>query len=111
MSTKICACCGQSFRPDPRVKNHTYCSAPDCQKERCKQWRQTKMNYLGRIIDEKCWCNLDTRIPANCALPDHALERPIVPNPLVLKQGTRVRDWKAALTRFTIQLEERVPKP
>ena len=43
MSTKLCACCGQSFQPDPRVKNHTYCLAPDCQKERRKQWRQTKM--------------------------------------------------------------------
>ena len=31
------------FPADPRVKNHTYCSAPDCQKERRKQWRQTKM--------------------------------------------------------------------
>ncbi|MCK0508442.1 hypothetical protein [Aromatoleum anaerobium] len=40
MSTKICACCGQTFQPDPRVKNHTFCSAPDCQKERCKKWRQ-----------------------------------------------------------------------
>jgi hypothetical protein len=43
MSTKICACCGQPFLPDPRVKNHTFCSAPACQKERRKQWRQNKM--------------------------------------------------------------------
>ena len=43
MSIKICAYCGQSFQPDPRVKNHSYCSATGCQKERRKQWRQTKM--------------------------------------------------------------------
>jgi hypothetical protein len=43
LSTKICGCCGQSFQPDTRVKNHTYCSAPCCQKERRKPWRQTKM--------------------------------------------------------------------
>ena len=27
MEPKICACCGQSFPPDPRVKNQTYCAA------------------------------------------------------------------------------------
>jgi hypothetical protein len=53
MSTKICACCGQSFPPDPRVKNHTYRSAPDCQKERRKQWRQTKMKTDPDYRDNK----------------------------------------------------------
>ena len=43
MSTKICACCSQQFRPDPRVKNQTFCSAQNCQKERRKLWRQTKL--------------------------------------------------------------------
>lgn len=27
MEPIICACCGQSFPPDPRVKNQTYCAA------------------------------------------------------------------------------------
>lgn len=53
MSTKICACCGHSFQPDPRVKNHTYCSATDCQKERRKQWRQTKMKTDPDYRDNK----------------------------------------------------------
>ncbi len=53
MSTKICACCGQSFQPDPRVKNHAYCSAPDCQKERRKHWRQTKMTTDPAYRDNK----------------------------------------------------------
>lgn len=43
MTTKNCACCGQPFLSDPRVKNQTYCSAPECQKERRKKWRQAKM--------------------------------------------------------------------
>jgi len=43
MTEKNCACCGQPFLSDPRVKNQTFCSAPDCQKERRKKWRQTKM--------------------------------------------------------------------
>lgn len=43
MTTKNCACCGQPFFSDPRVKNQTYCSAPECQKERRKKWRQSKM--------------------------------------------------------------------
>ena len=47
MSTKICACCGQPFLPNPRVKNHTFCSAPACQKERRKQWRQNNMLTSG----------------------------------------------------------------
>lgn len=38
----VCACCGQSFLPDPRVKNQTYCSTPACQAERRKRWRQTR---------------------------------------------------------------------
>ena len=43
MSTKVCMSCGQSFLTDPRVNNHTFCSAPECQEERRKQWRQNKM--------------------------------------------------------------------
>lgn len=53
MTTKICACCGLPFHPDPRVKNHTFCSAPDCQKERRKQWRQTKLKTDPAYRDNK----------------------------------------------------------
>lgn len=42
MEFRICACCGQSFTPDPRVKNQTYCSSPACQAERRKRWRQSR---------------------------------------------------------------------
>lgn len=33
MSTKIGACCGLPFQPDPRVKNHAFCSVPDCPRQ------------------------------------------------------------------------------
>lgn len=43
METKVCACCGQAFITDPRVNNQTFCSSPQCQKERRRNWRQAKM--------------------------------------------------------------------
>ncbi len=50
MTTIICACCGQSFLPDPRVKNQTYCSTPTCQTERRVQraWINRNPDYLRK---------------------------------------------------------------
>lgn len=53
MSSIICACCGQSFLPDPRVKNQTYCSTPACQAERRKRWRQTRTRTGDVYLDNK----------------------------------------------------------
>ena len=53
MEPKICACCGQSFPPDPRVKNQTYCSSPACQADRRKRWRQTRSRTDEVYLDNK----------------------------------------------------------
>ena len=45
MSTKICACCGQSFQPDTRVKNRTYCSAD-------WNWGETGLVMKGQVLKQ-----------------------------------------------------------
>lgn len=53
MPIKICACCGQSFTPDPRVKNQTYCSTSACQAERRNRWQQTRLRTGEVYLDNK----------------------------------------------------------
>ncbi len=38
MEKKHCVACNQSFQPRPQVPNQSYCSAPECQRERRKLW-------------------------------------------------------------------------
>lgn len=42
MAKKICASCGREFTPRPQVRNQTFCSAPECQRERHRQWQKRK---------------------------------------------------------------------
>ena len=39
-----CVCCRRRFRPDPRVKGQTYCSRPECQKARRRDWQKKKLS-------------------------------------------------------------------
>lgn len=43
MSSTLCACCGQPFEPRPQVPGQTYCSSPDCQRARKRQWQRAKL--------------------------------------------------------------------
>ena len=43
MENKQCAACNQPFQPRPQVPGQSYCSAPDCQRERRKQWQRRKL--------------------------------------------------------------------
>lgn len=43
MTTKRCVCCGQNFLPRPKAPNQPYCSLPDCQRARKRQWHQRKL--------------------------------------------------------------------
>jgi len=43
MSSTLCACCGQSFEPRPQVPDQAYCSSPDCQRARKRQWQRAKL--------------------------------------------------------------------
>jgi hypothetical protein len=40
--SKHCKACGRVFRPHPQVPDQTYCSAPECQRERRRRWQQQK---------------------------------------------------------------------
>jgi hypothetical protein len=40
--SKRCKACGQLFQPHPQVPSQTYCSAPECQRERRRLWQQKK---------------------------------------------------------------------
>ena len=43
MMTKRCACCGQPFEPRPQVPDQAFCSSPDCQRARKRQWQRDKI--------------------------------------------------------------------
>jgi hypothetical protein len=43
MMTKRCACCGQPFEPRPQVPDQAFCSSPDCQRARRRQWQRDKL--------------------------------------------------------------------
>jgi hypothetical protein len=43
MTNKICACCGQPFEPRPQAPDQAYCSSPNCQRARKRQWQRAKL--------------------------------------------------------------------
>lgn len=43
MNFKRCAACGHAFQPHPRVSNQSYCSTPECQRERRRRWQRSKL--------------------------------------------------------------------
>jgi len=43
MKSKRCVVCHQSFQPCPQVPNQSYCSAPECQRERRRRWQRNKL--------------------------------------------------------------------
>ena len=60
MERKQCVVCNQSFQPRPQVPDQSYCSAPECQRERRKQWHcqklQTDPDYLhNQARAQKAW--------------------------------------------------------
>jgi hypothetical protein len=43
MMPKRCVCCGQPFEPRPQVPGQAFCSTPDCQRARKRQWQRDKL--------------------------------------------------------------------
>lgn len=41
--TRHCTCCGKPFEPRPQVPDQTFCSSPDCQRARKRQWQRAKL--------------------------------------------------------------------
>jgi len=42
MESKHCAGCGKSFHPRSQTPKQSYCSAPECQRERRRRWQQAR---------------------------------------------------------------------
>jgi hypothetical protein len=45
MDSKLCAACGQLFRPRHQTPTQTFCPAHDCQRERRRRWQQAKRHH------------------------------------------------------------------
>ena len=43
--TKQCKACGTTFQNHPKVPNQTYCSSPECQRERRRRWLEEKRQF------------------------------------------------------------------
>ncbi|CAG2149504.1 MULTISPECIES: hypothetical protein [Burkholderiaceae] len=41
--TRHCTCCGKPFEPRPQVPDQSFCSTPDCQRARKRQWQRAKL--------------------------------------------------------------------
>ena len=42
MESRQCVGCGKSFHPRPQTPKQSYCSAPECQRERRRRWQQVR---------------------------------------------------------------------
>jgi hypothetical protein len=43
MSSTLCTSCGQPFETRPQVPGQAYCSSPNCQRARKRQWQRAKL--------------------------------------------------------------------
>lgn len=43
MTTKYCTHCGHPFEPRPQVPDQAFCSAPECQRARKREWQRAKL--------------------------------------------------------------------
>lgn len=41
--TRCCACCGKNFEVRPQVPNQSFCSVPECQRARKREWQKDKL--------------------------------------------------------------------
>ena len=41
--TRPCACCGEPFEPRPQVPDQIFCTSPDCQRARKREWQRSKL--------------------------------------------------------------------
>jgi hypothetical protein len=42
VKSKQCAGCGKAFHPRPQTPNQSYCSSPECQRERRRLWQYAR---------------------------------------------------------------------
>ena len=60
MESRWCNACGTAFLPRPQAPRQSYCTQPQCQKERRRLWQQAKRrsdpDYLSNQVQaQKAW--------------------------------------------------------
>lgn len=65
MENRWCTACGNSFRPCPQIPRQSYCTEPDCQRERRRLWQQTKRRSDPDYLDnqaqaQRAWSKRNT---------------------------------------------------
>lgn len=58
---KTCLCCQRRFNPHPAVRHQRYCSDPECQKTRKRNWQKEKLlrdrDYRANQAEaQRQWC-------------------------------------------------------
>ena len=43
MTTRLCSHCGHPFEPRPQVPDQAFCSTPECQRARKREWQRAKL--------------------------------------------------------------------
>jgi len=59
MDRKRCASCGRAFRPKPQVPHQAFCAAPDCQRERRRQWQHAKRRSDSDYLENEASARRD----------------------------------------------------
>lgn len=60
MDQMVCASCGREFPVRPQSPNQTYCSAPECQRERRRRWSKAKLKAdpdyrANQLAAQRAW--------------------------------------------------------
>lgn len=60
MAQMACACCGREFTVRPQTPKQTYCSAPECQRERRRRWTRAKLEVdpdyrANQLAAQRAW--------------------------------------------------------
>jgi len=59
---KTCACCKKRFIAHPAVRDQRYCSDPECQKARKRNWQKEKLSRdsdyrVNQATAQRQWCS------------------------------------------------------
>ncbi len=71
-----CVHCGREFSPNPRVKNHRYCKAEDCQKARRNGWYRQKISTDPDYRDNQKRCKKEWAERNPCYYREYRRKRP-----------------------------------
>ena len=115
MASKICPCCGETFQPHHKVPNQTYCSSPECQKERRQNWDRKKQKSDPDYRDNKSrvqqtWTERNpdywrkyrksNSAPGGKTVPSSRQTALIAPSPVKMNDLARLKNNPAGIYRI-----------